>query len=102
MKKILLCLALFCLATGPISCGDSNTDDGTEQGGGGNGGDGGGTGPEPEPGNPEITPEQHKAKLETIGKEVAAQFNPEDSKAAIESLTALEELLAFDDEDVAP
>ena len=101
MKKILLCLALFCLATGPISCGDSNTDDGTEQGGG-NGGDGGGTGPEPEPGNPEITPEQHKAKLETIGKEVAAQFNPEDSKAAIESLTALEELLAFDDEDVAP
>lgn len=89
MKKILLCLALFCLATGPISCGDSNTDDGTEQGGGGNGG---GTGPEPEPGNPEITPEQHKAKLETIGKEVAAQFNPEDSKAAIESLTALEEL----------
>lgn len=80
MKKILLCLALFCLATGPISCGDSNTDDGTEQGGGG-----GGTGPEPEPGNPEITPEQHKAKLETIGKEVAAQFNPEDSKAAIES-----------------
>ena len=55
MKKILLCLALFCLATGPISCGDSNTDDGTEQGGGGNGGDGGGTGPEPEPGNPEIT-----------------------------------------------
>ena len=34
MKKILLCLALFCLATGPISCGDSNIDDGTEQGGG--------------------------------------------------------------------
>ena len=30
MKKILLCLALFCLATGPISCGDSNTDDGTD------------------------------------------------------------------------
>ena len=58
MKKILLCLALFCLATGPISCGDSNTDDGTEQGGGGNGGDGGGTGPEPEPGNPEITPDK--------------------------------------------
>ena len=40
MKKILLCLALFCLATGPISCGDSNPDDGTEQGGGGNGGRG--------------------------------------------------------------
>ena len=75
MKKILLCLALFCLAAGPVACGDSNTDDGTEQGNENGGGNEGG-GDTPEPGNPAITPEQHKAKLETIGKEVAAQFNP--------------------------
>jgi hypothetical protein len=87
LKSTLFC-GLLLFSSSALSC--SSDDDG-----GGNGGDGGGTGPEPEPGNPEITPEQHKAKLETIGKEVAAQFNPEDSKAAIESLTALEELLAF-------
>ncbi len=97
MKKILLCLALFCLAAGPVACGDSNTDDGTEQGNENGGGNEGG-GDTPEPGNPAITPEQHKAKLETIGKEVAAQFNPNDSKAAIESLKALEELLSFEDD----
>ena len=96
MKKILLCLALFCLAAGPVACGDSNTD-GTEQGNENGGGNEGG-GDTPEPGNPAITPEQHKAKLETIGKEVAAQFNPNDSKAAIESLKALEELLSFEDD----
>lgn len=98
MKKILLCLALFCLAMGPVSCGDSNTDN-TEQGNGNGNGNGDTPDPDPDP-DPEITPEQHKAKLETIGKEAAAQFNPNDSKATIESLKALSELLSFGDEDV--
>jgi len=101
MKKILLCLALFSLALGPISCGDSNTDDGTEQGGD-NGGGTGGDKPDPvdpSPATPQITPEEHKAKLETIGKEVAAQFDPADSKPLIESLQALEELLGCDSYD---
>ena len=100
MKRILLCLALLCLAMGPVACGDSNTDDGTEQGNGNGNGNGNGEtpDPEPEPGNPEIKPEEHKAKLEKIGKDVAAQFNPNDSKAIIGSLTALMELLPSNDE----
>lgn len=106
MKRIFLCLALFALAAGPVACGDSNTDDGTEQGGtNGGGNNGGGDNPdpdEPQPGKPEIKPEEHKAKLETIGKQVADQFDPADSKAAIESLQALSDLLAFDDEAQPP
>lgn len=33
MRRIILCLALFAPAAGPVACGDSNTDDGTEQSG---------------------------------------------------------------------
>ncbi|MDE5707902.1 MAG: hypothetical protein K2I32_00380 [Alistipes sp.] len=45
-----------------------------------------------------LTPDQHKAKLETIGKEFAGYFSPEESRTAIESLQTLLDLLNANDE----
>lgn len=73
-------LYMLVLAVSMVSCNDS--DDNGDNGGGGNGG---GTSP--------LTPDQHKAKLETIGKDFVAKFNPNDHKVAAEALECLNEII---------
>lgn len=83
---------LMAVALGITSCG---SDDNGDDGGNGNGGGSNTTSP--------LTPDQHKAKLETIGKDFIAMFNPNDHKAAVESIDYLSEIIdapgLFDNED---
>lgn len=75
-NQYLVCL--LALAFGAASCGSDDK---------GDGGGGGPLGPSP------LTPDQHKAKLETIGKDFVARFNPNDHKAAVESIDYLSEII---------
>lgn len=68
---------LMTVALGVTSCGSDDKGDN----GGGNGGGSSTESP--------LTPDQHKAKLETIGKDFVAMFNPNDHKAAVESMDYL-------------
>lgn len=49
--------------------------------------DGGGLGTSP------LTPDQHKVKLETIGKDFVSKFNPNDHKTAIEAIDYLFDII---------
>lgn len=85
MKRLILPVTILLAAALFVGCGDDNKNGGNE----------------PEPSG--LTPDQHKAKLENIGKEFVSCFHPEDSRAAIESLTTLLDLLDFgNDEPVNP
>lgn len=81
----LLCMLVF--AVGVTACSDDDKDGDT---------------PPPSP----LTPTEHKAKLENIGKEFVAKFNAEDHRAAVEALDYLSDILdasglfGEDDEDV--
>lgn len=80
---------LMAVALGVASCG-SDDDNGDRDGGGSTT-------------NSPLTPDQHKAKLETIGKDFVAKFNQNDHKVAVESIDYLSEIIdapgLFDDED---
>lgn len=82
----LLCMLVF--AAGMSACSDDNKD--------------GDTPPPPSP----LTPDEHKAKLETVGKDFIAKFNAEDHRTAVETIDYLVGILETsglfgeDDEDV--
>lgn len=82
----LLCMLVF--AAGMSACSDDNKD--------------GDTPPPPSP----LTPDEHKAKLETVGKDFIAKFNAEDHRTAVETIDYLIDILETsglfgeDDEDV--
>ena len=81
----LLCMLVF--AVGMAACSDDNKDGDT---------------PPPSP----LTPDEHKAKLETVGKDFIAKFNAEDHRTAVETIDYLIDILETsgvfgeDDEDV--
>lgn len=77
----LLCMLVF--AVGITACSDDDK--------------GGDNPPPPSP----LTPDEHKAKLETIGKDFVAKFNAEDHRLAVEALDYLSDIIDADDEDVA-
>lgn len=62
-------------------------------------------GDNPPPPSP-LTPDEHKAKLETVGKDFVAKFNAEDHRDAVEAIDYLngiiDLLIGYDDEDFAP
>lgn len=82
----LLCMLVF--AVGMAACSDDNKD--------------GDTPPPPSP----LTPDEHKAKLETVGKDFIAKFNAEDHRTAVETIDYLIDILETsglfgeDDEDM--
>lgn len=69
----LLCMLVF--AVGMAACSDDNKD--------------GDTPPPPSP----LTPDEHKAKLETVGKDFIAKFNAEDHRTAVETIDYLIDIL---------
>lgn len=69
----LLCMLVF--AVGMAACSDDNKD--------------GDTPPPPSP----LTPDEHKAKLETVGKDFIAKFNAEDHRTAVETIDYLLDIL---------
>lgn len=77
----LLCMLVF--AVGVTACSDDDK--------------GGDNPPPPSP----LTPDEHKAKLETVGKDFVAKFNAEDHRLAVEALDYLSSIIDRDDEDVA-
>ena len=81
MKKILRYALLFASAAALTTACEDN------KGEGGN-----------EPPASTLTPDQHKVKLENIGKELAGYFSAEEDRAALESLQELLDLTAQDDE----
>ncbi len=84
MKKILRYALLFASAAAlTTACGESKDEGGNE------------------PPASTLTPDQHKVKLENIGKEVAGYFSAEEDRAAIESLQELIDLTS-EEEVVAP
>lgn len=82
----LLCMLVF--VAGMSACSDDNKD--------------GDTPPPPSP----LTPDEHKAKLETVGKDFIAKFNAEDHRTAVETIDYLIDILETsglfgeDDEDM--
>ena len=68
----LLCMLVF--AVGMAACSDD---------------DKGGDTPPPSP----LTPDEHKTKLETVGKEFVAKFNAEDHRVAVEAIDYLVDIL---------
>ena len=68
----LLCMLVF--AVGMVACSDD---------------DKGGDTPPPSP----LTPDEHKTKLETVGKEFVAKFNAEDHRVAVEVIDYLVDIL---------
>jgi len=85
MKKILRYALLFASAAAlTTACGDSKDEGGNE------------------PPASNLTPDQHKVKLENLGKELAGYFSAEEDRAAIESLQELIDLTATDDVVEAP
>lgn len=80
----LVCMLVF--AMGITACSDDDKD--------------GDTPPPPSP----LTPDEHKAKLETVGKDFVAKFNAEDHRAAVEAIdylnSIIDPLIGSDDEDV--
>lgn len=79
----LLCMLVF--AVGVTACSDDDKGDDTP--------------PPPSP----LTPDQHKAKLESVGKDFVAKFNAEDHRVAVEALDYLSDIIEeaglFDEDD---
>ena len=88
MKRLFTLLALSAMSLATFSaCTDTNAED---------------PGPNPNPPGPapsELTPDEHKQKLESIAMQLVDEFNPADFNTLTESLASLASYLPFEEEE---